>query len=340
MQLNNKIRTKAMSDLYEKLNNPQGSLKELVRYVRAYTGINCGGPISPIWFCSLEPGSGSFSIDKETSKYKIIRPEDYSEAKEGYTTNPKLVGSYLDNPTIHDYLRGNFSHNHNAKGRRGGSAFYRSMISILTALKEPQESSVTLTRPHTAVDTYNFFSNEENALGFSFNVSPISVSTRDRAQLEWCSIKNHESVDTFRLLEVPESNERLTFSEWTGCPNYTDFFSWCAKERHQTFKKLREFYKPKLIYCSGLSSLKSFSDLWFGEMADQQIEKYKKKNFAGSKGRSTELSYTWIENIDHEPTLLVIGPFFGVRYYLSSYQGNVALARKLQELLDEKAISL
>lgn len=340
MQLNNKIRTKAMSDIYEKLNNPQRSLKELVLYVRAYTGINCGGPTSPIWFCSLEPGSGSFSIDKETSKYKIIRPEDYSEAKEHYTTNPKLVQKYLDKQTIHDYLRGNFSHNHNAKGRRGGSAFYRSMISILTALKEPQESSVTLTRPHAAVDKYKFFTDKENALGFSFNVSPISVSTRDRAQLEWCSIKNHESVDTFRLLEVPESNERLTFSEWTGCPNYTDFFSWCAKERHQTFKKLREFYKPKLIYCSGLSSLKSFSDLWFGEMADQQIEKYKKKNFAGSKGRSTELSYTWIENIDHEPTLLVIGPFFGVRYYLSSYQGNVALARKLQELLDEKAISL
>lgn len=338
MQLNNKIRTKAMSDLYEKLNNPQGSLKELVQYVRAYTGINCGGPTSPIWFCSLEPGSGAFSIDKETSKYKIISPEDYSEAKEGYTTNPKLVKCYLDKQTIHDYLRGNFSHNHNAKGRRGGSAFYRSMISILTALKEPQKSSTTLTRPYAAVETYKFF--DVNAWGFSFNVSPISVSTRDRAQLEWCSIKNHESVDTFRLLEVPESNEKLTFSEWTGCPNYTDFFSWCAKERHQTFKKLREFYKPKLIYCSGLSSLKSFSDLWFGEMADQQIEKYEKKNFAGSKGRSTELSYTWIENIDHEPTLLVIGPFFGVRYYLSSYQGNVVLARKLQELLDEKAISL
>ena len=75
-------------------------------------------------------------------------------------------------------------------------------------------------------------------------------------------------------------------------------------------------------------------------MAEQQREKYKKRNFAGSKGRSTELSYTWIENIDYEPTLLVIGPFFGVRYYLSSYQGNVALARKLQELLDEKAMSL
>lgn len=327
-----------MSDLYEKLNNPQGSLKELVLYVRAYTGINCGGPTSPIWFCSLEPGSGAFSINKETSEYEIIRPEDYSEAKEHYTTNPKLVKNYLNNETICDYLRGNFSHNHNAKGRRGGSAFYRSMISILTALKEPQKSSTTLTRPYAAVETYKFF--DEDAWGFSFNVSPISVSTRDRAQLEWCSIKNHESVDTFRLLEVPESNEKLTFSEWTGCPNYTDFFSWCAKERHQTFKKLREFYKPKLIYCSGLSSLKSFSDLWFGEMADQQIEKYKKKNFAGSKGRSTELSYTWIENIDHEPTLLVIGPFFGVRYYLSSYQGNVALARKLQELLDEKAISL
>ena len=43
---------------------------------------------------------------------------------------------------------------------------------------------------------------------------------------------------------------------------------------------------------------------------------------------------------DLDPTLLVKGPFFGVRYYLSSYQGNVALARKLQELLDEKAISL
>ena len=328
-----------MSDIYEKLNNPQGSLKELVHYVRAYTGINCGGPTSPIWFCSLEPGSGAFSIDEETSEYKIIRPEDYSEAKEDYTTNPKLVDSYLDNPTIHDYLRGNFSHNHNAKGRRGGSAFYRSMISILTAIKEPQKSSATLTRPYDAVKRYNFFC-KKGDLGFSFNVSPISVSTRDRAQLEWCSIKNHESVDTFRLLEVPESNEKLTFSEWTGCPNYTDFFSWCAKERHQTFKKLREFYKPKLIYCSGLSSLKSFSDLWFGEMADQQIEKYEKKNFAGSKGRSTELSYTWIENKDHDPTLLVIGPFFGVRYYLSSYQGNVALARKLQELLDEKAISL
>lgn len=327
-----------MSDMYEKLNNPQGSLKELVLYVRAYTGINCGGPTSPIWFCSLEPGSGAFSINKETSEYEIIRPEDYSEAKEHYTTNPKLVKNYLNNETICDYLRGNFSHNHNAKGRRGGSAFYRSMISILTALKEPQKTSTTLTRPYAAVETYKFF--DEDAWGFSFNVSPISVSTRDRAQLEWCSIKNHESVDTFRLLEVPESNEKLTFSEWTGCPNYTDFFSWCAKERHQTFKKLREFYKPKLIYCSGLSSLKSFSDLWFGEMADQQIEKYKKKNFAGSKGRSTELSYTWIENIDHEPTLLVIGPFFGVRYYLSSYQGNVALARKLQELLDEKAMSL
>lgn len=327
-----------MSDMYEKLNNPQGSLKELVLYVSAYTGINCGGPTSPIWFCSLEPGSGAFSINKETSEYEIIRPEDYSEAKEHYTTNPKLVKNYLNNETICDYLRGNFSHNHNAKGRRGGSAFYRSMISILTALKEPQKTSTTLTRPYAAVETYKFF--DEDAWGFSFNVSPISVSTRDRAQLEWCSIKNHESVDTFRLLEVPESNEKLTFSEWTGCPNYTDFFSWCAKERHQTFKKLREFYKPKLIYCSGLSSLKSFSDLWFGEMADQQIEKYKKKNFAGSKGRSTELSYTWIENIDHEPTLLVIGPFFGVRYYLSSYQGNVALARKLQELLDEKAMSL
>lgn len=324
--------------MYDKLNNPQGSLKELVLYVRAYTGINCGGPTSPIWFCSLEPGSGAFSINKETSEYEIIRPEDYSEAKEHYTTNPKLVKNYLNNETICDYLRGNFSHNHNAKGRRGGSAFYRSMISILTALKEPQKTSTTLTRPYAAVETYKFF--DEDAWGFSFNVSPISVSTRDRAQLEWCSIKNHESVDTFRLLEVPESNEKLTFSEWTGCPNYTDFFSWCAKERHQTFKKLREFYKPKLIYCSGLSSLKSFSDLWFGEMADQQMEKYKKKNFAGSKGRSTELSYTWIENIDHEPTLLVIGPFFGVRYYLSSYQGNVALARKLQELLDEKAMSL
>lgn len=338
MQLNNKIRTKAMSDLYEKLNHPRGSLKELVRYVRAYTGINCGGPTSPIWFCSLEPGSGEFSINEKTSGYNIIRSEDYSEAKYHYATDPKLVKKYLCNQTISDYLRGNFSHNHNAKGRRGGSAFYRSMISILTALKEPQKSSTTLTRPYAAVETYKFF--DVNAWGFSFNVSPISVSTRDRAQLEWCSIKNHESVDTFRLLEVPESNEKLTFSEWTGCPNYTDFFSWCAKERHQTFKKLREFYKPKLIYCSGLSSLKSFSDLWFGEMADQQIEKYEKKNFAGSKGRSTELSYTWIENIDHEPTLLVIGPLFGVRYYLSSYQGNVVLARKLQELLDEKAISL
>lgn len=280
-----------MSDIYEKLNNPQGSLKELVHYVRAYTGINCGGPTSPIWFCSLEPGSGAFSIDEETSEYKIIRPEDYSEAKEDYTTNPKLVDSCLDNPTIHDYLRGNFSHNHNAKGRRGGSAFYRSMISILTAIKEPQKSSATLTRPYDAVKRYNFFC-KKGDLGFSFNVSPISVSTRDRAQLEWCSIKNHESVDSFRLLEVPESNKRLTFSEWTGCPKYTDFFSWCAKERHQTFKKLREFYKPKLIYCSGLSSLKDFTEFWFGEMADQQIEKYKKKNFAGSKGRSTELSYT------------------------------------------------
>lgn len=328
-----------MSDIYEKLNNPQGSLKELVHYVRAYTGINCGGPKSPIWFCSLEPGSGAFSIDEETSEYKIIRPEDYSEAKEDYTTNPKLVDSYLDNSTIHDYLRGNFSHNHNAKGRRGGSAFYRSMISILTAIKEPQKSSATLTRPYDAVKRYNFFCKKSD-LGFSFNVSPISVSTRDRAQLEWCSIKNHESVDSFRLLEVPESNKRLTFSEWTGCPKYTDFFSWCAKERHQTFKKLREFYKPKLIYCSGLSSLKDFTEFWFGEMADQQIEKYKKKNFAGSKGRSTELSYTWIENKDHDPTLLVIGPFFGVRYYLSSYLGNVALARTLRELLDDKAISL
>ena len=338
MQLNNKIKTKTMSDIYEKLNNPQGSLKELVLYVRAYTSINCGGPTSPIWFCSLEPGSGSFSIDEETSKYKIIRPEDYSEAKEGYTTNPKFVEKYLKKQIICDYLRGNFSLNHNAKGRRGGSAFYRSMISILTALKEPQESSVTLTRPYAAVEKYEFF--DKGALGFSFNVSPISVSTRDRAQLEWCSIKNHESVDTFRLLEVPESSEKLTFSEWTGCPNYTDFFSWCAKERYQTFKKLREFYKPKLIYCSGLSSLKGFTEFWFGEMADQQIEKYKKKYFAGSKGRSTELSYTWIENKDHDPTLLVIGPFFGVRYYLSSYQGNVVLARKLLELLDEKAISL
>lgn len=338
MQLNNKIRTKAMSDLYEKLNHPRGSLKELVRYVRAYTGINCGGPTSPIWFCSLEPGSGEFSRNEKTSGYNIIRSEDYSEAKYHYATDPKLVKKYLCNQTISDYLRGNFSHNHNAKGRRGGSAFYRSMISILTALKEPQKSSTTLTRPYAAVETYKFF--DVNAWGFSFNVSPISVSTRDRAQLEWCSIKNHESVDTFRLLEVPESNEKLTFSEWTGCPNYIDFFSWCAKERHQTFKKLREFYKPKLIYCSGLSSLKSFSAFWFGEMAEQQIEKYEKKNFSGSKGRSTELSYTWIENIDHEPTLLVIGPFFGVRYYLSSYQGNVVLARKLQELLDEKAISL
>ena len=338
MQLNNKIKTKTMSDIYEKLNNPQGSLKELVLYVRAYTSINCGGPTSPIWFCSLEPGSGSFSIDEETSKYKIIRPEDYSEAKEGYTTNPKFVEKYLKKQIICDYLRGNFSLNHNAKGRRGGSAFYRSMISILTALKEPQESSVTLTRPYAAVEKYEFF--DKGALGFSFNVSPISVSTRDRAQLEWCSIKNHESVDTFRLLEVPESSEKLTFSEWTGCPNYTDFFSWCAKERYQTFKKLREFYKPKLIYCSGLSSLKGFTEFWFGEMADQQIEKYKKKYFAGSKGRSTELSYTWIENKDHDLTLLVKGPFFGVRYYLSSYQGNVALARKLLELLDEKAISL
>jgi|GEM_PF-3559727 len=212
-----------MSDIYEKLNNPQGSLKELVHYVRAYTGINCGGPTSPIWFCSLEPGSGAFSIDEETSEYKIIRPEDYSEAKEDYTTNPKLVDNYLDNPTIHDYLRGNFSHNHNAKGRRGGSAFYRSMISILTAIKEPQKSSATLTRPYDAVKRYNFFC-KKGDLGFSFNVSPISVSTRDRAQLEWCSIKNHESVDSFRLLEVPESNKRLTFSEWTGCPKYTDFF--------------------------------------------------------------------------------------------------------------------
>lgn len=326
------------SDIYEKLNHPRGSLKELVRYVRAYTGINCGGPTSPIWFCSLEPGSGEFSINEKTSGYNFIRSEDYSEAKYHYPTDPKLVEKYLCNQTISDYLRGNFSHNHNAKGRRGGSAFYRSMISILTALKEPQKSSATLTRPYAAVETYDFF--DEDAWGFSFNVSPISVSTRDRAQLEWCSIKNHESVDTFRLLEVPESNEKLTFSEWTGCPNYIDFFSWCAKERHQTFKKLREFYKPKLIYCSGLSSLKSFSAFWFGEMAEQQIEKYKKIKFAGSKGKSTELSYAWIENKDHDPTLLVIGPFFGVRYYLSSYQGNVALARKLQKLLDEKAISL
>lgn len=324
--------------MYEKLNNPQGSLKELVLYVRAYTGINCGGPTSPIWFCSLEPGSGEFSINEKTSGYNIIRPEDYSEAKYHYATNPKLVERYLCNQTISDYLRGNFSHNHNAKGRRGGCAFYRSMISVLTALKEPQESSATLTRPYAAVEAYEFF--DEDAWGFSFNVSPISVSTRDRAQLEWCSIKNHESVDTFRLLEVPESNEKLTFSEWTGCSKYTDFFSWCAKERHQTFKKLREFYKPKLIYCSGLSSLKDFSEFWFGEMAEQQIEKYKKIKFAGSKGRSTELSYAWIENKDHDPTLLVIGPFFGVRYYLSSYQGNVALARKLQELLEDKAMSL
>ena len=271
-----------MPDIYEKLNNPQGSLKKLVQYVRAYTGINCGGPTSPIWFCSLEPGSGSFSIDEETSKYKIIRAEDYSEAKEGYTTNPKFVEKYLNKEKICDYLRGNFSHNHNAKGRRGGSAFYRSMISILTAIKEPQKSSATLTRPYDAVKRYNFFCMKGD-LGFSFNVSPISVSTRDRAQLEWCSIKNHESVDSFRLLEVPESNKRLTFSEWTGCPKYTDFFSWCAKERHQTFKKLREFYKPKLIYCSGLSSLKDFTEFWFGEMADQQIEKYKKKNFARLK---------------------------------------------------------
>jgi hypothetical protein len=97
-----------MSDLYEKLNNPQGSLKELVLYVRAYTGINCGGPTSPIWFCSLEPGSGAFSINKETSEYEIIRPEDYSEAKKHYTTNPKLVKNYLNNETICDYLRGNF----------------------------------------------------------------------------------------------------------------------------------------------------------------------------------------------------------------------------------------
>ena len=331
-----------MPDIYEKLNNSEGSLKELVLYVRAYTGINCGRPSSPIWFCSLEPGGGEFSIDEKTSKYKIIRPEDYSEAKTHYTTKPELVGNYLEEQVVKNYLRGNFSNDNNAKGRRGGSAFYRSMVSILTAFKEPLASSSTLTRPYDAVDKYNFFCKVDRgfSLGFSFNVSPISVSTRDRAQLEWCSIKNRESVNTFRLLEVPESNEKLTFSEWTGCPRYTDFFSWCAKERHQTFKKLREFYKPKIIYCSGLSSLKSFSDLWFGEMADQEIENFKKVTFLGSRGRSTELTYTWIEYKDHDPTLLVIGPFFGVRFYLNSYQGNVGLARKLQKLLLSKNLTI
>lgn len=288
-----------------KIENPStgSSLAGLLDAVHSYSGINGGDPKNPIWFCSLEWGYGFFRGNPKQVDLTNIFNADFKD------------NSYLTLQTAKDYLRGKFGDD--IKGRRGGSAYYRSMITILTALIEDKDSHKELTRAKIALDKYEFYG--ENRLGFSFNLSPISISGRTNAETEWKKT----------LLKVSESSELVSFQDWTGIPTYREFFKWCAKERFPIFKTFREKYNPKIIYCAGINSFDDYKTLWLGS------DSYELKSVPSVRlgnGKDLPVKYTWI----NEKTLLVIGPFFGVKYYLNSYEGNFALARTVKKIIKEK----
>lgn len=292
-------------------NDKVTSLSYLRNYVDSFAGLNCGDPRNPIWFTALEPGGGEITGRTE------IRPEEYK------TNESHYAEFYFCSPReAEDLAVGRWD---GCKGTRGGSAFYRAHFGILTALVENDKSPNDMTRARKSTLKYEYFG--ENRLGYSLNISPLSVSNRSKAHAEWNQ----------KIIREPGRDDLISFSEWTGFANYAsregrdNFFSWCAETRSARFTAFRKKYAPAVIYCGGWSvAYEEFCIFWSGMKSDDLNMQIEQISEIGCH-------YTWLRNGEEKrPTLLMIGPFFANRYGLNSYRKYFDVAKAIKALVEQK----
>lgn len=287
----------------QKIDLSVGSRKHLLDCVNSYQGLNGGDPRNPIWFCALEWGGGI------VNEGRTIVPEDFKAYEQD---NYFLTAAEVD-----DYIIGKFAGSN--RGRRGGCSFYRSQFGILTALIENTPSQKEMTAARPAARKYHFFG--ESRFGYSLNVSPISMSSRSKADKEWRKV---------RRLKSPESEQFLTLAEWTGFSSYSSFFSWCAKQRKPRFTALRKKYAPTVIYCGGLVALQDFKNLWMDEGTENE-------NFNHEIVLNQDYYFRWLDNGEGEnDTLLMVGPFFCNRYGLNGYKKYWRVADLIRKICNDK----
>lgn len=304
------------------------SLATLRDYVASYAGLNGGDPRSPVWLCALEWGRG------------LEKAVEDNGAPHGEGSFSKYDKDYYYLPNVDDgadaeaWVRGCFDNRGNeGKGRRGGSSFYRSQFGILTALIENPLDSTSMTRSREAAKQYEYLG--ENRLGYSCNLSPISMANRNTAEKEWWQSG---------IVKVKEYDHPISLAEWTGITHYAKadsehpehpedtFMSWCIQVRSPLFIELRKKYSPTVIYCGGCTvAFEEYCKFWSGrgssELSLETIEVGGKKN----------CSYVWLDNGEgKQPTLLMIGPFFCNRNGLNSYKKYWAVAKTIRDLVDKK----
>lgn len=263
-------------------------------------GINGGNPESPVWLCGLEWGGG----------YKQEEPEepDFSQEDESDIQT-------LEPETVKKYLAGDFQGN--GAGRPGGSAFYRSQIALLKAIIDGDFGKDD---PYTWVDEYGFFS--KNRYGFSLNAFPVSMKGRTDGSRSWIEDK---------VLKV--GDRILSFSEWTGIPTFQEYLDWCVKQRNKVFCTFRKKYHPAVIYCGGKSEARRFFDVWADE-GDQDAGNGQFE-FDGTVTKM-RFEYCWLNNEGFNPTLLVVGPFFGGQYGLNSYDDILECGQNIRRICDAR----
>ena len=284
------------------------SLKDLKAYVASYAGLNGGDPESPIWFCAREP------VGHVENYGRSVNPSKYQYfGSDSYCITPKEAEILVLSPYQGKY------------GHPGGVGFYRSQIGIATALIENPSDPEQVTSARRAVQLYQFMS--KHRLVYSLSLSPIP--NRHNAEQKW---------NQKRLVSVPEARWYESFAEWTGFEYYAEtsdpresFVAWCAKVRSPIFVKLRRKYAPAVIYCGdGADTLKEFCRLWSGKtLRSLAVET---ESISG-----LNCSYLWLDNGKRKrPTLLLIGPYFGSRGYLDTYEKYWAVAKAIRELTEKK----
>lgn len=263
-------------------------------------GNNGGNPESPIWVCGLEWGVG---YSPEEPK----EPNFWSE-NDIFPIEPE---------TMKAWIKGDFDED--GIGRPGGSAFYRIQVALLKAIIDGDFGKKV--DPYTWMDEYGFFSKGRYGLGL--NAFPVSMRNRTIAWESWTNDK---------VLKV--DGRILSFAEWTGIPDFNAYREWCAGLRQKAFCSLRRQYHPAVIYCGGKNEANYFFRMWTDE-ADKNAESGR---FA-FKGSATEMEfqYRWLDNgANKQATLLVVGPFFGGAYGLTSYDDILECGQNIRRMCDER----
>ncbi len=274
-----------------------------VEAVASFYGSNGGDATNPVWLCALEWGGG-YNAEKPAEP-------DFRRVSDISSIEPEEVKNWLAADWDGD-----------GKGRSGGSAFHRTQVILLKAIISGT-IEVGKADPYQWVDQYKFFS--KGHYGLSLNAFPVSMPDRQTAARRWIEDK---------VLLMPETGEVMSFAEWTGISTFQDYLTWCVSLRRKVFSAFRRKHHPAVIYCGGKSESARFFDIWTDEL-DQDTE-YGRFEFDGTVTKM-EFQYRWLNNgPDVNPTLLAVGPFFGSKYGLSSYDDCLECGVKLHQLCNAR----